>query len=83
MIQEVAEFFYDEPNVLELEPEILPDISWRLTSSAGRFLPISDKCVVIHTLPAVLAKCCYPQEAFFLSLLCFLFDSKYLSPFYW
>ncbi|EES07118.1 hypothetical protein BDA96_04G221900 [Sorghum bicolor] len=31
---EVAEFFYDEPNVLELEPEILPDISWRLTSSA-------------------------------------------------
>jgi len=38
MIQEVAEFF-NEPNVLELEPEILPDISWRLSSSAGRFLP--------------------------------------------
>jgi hypothetical protein len=37
MIQEVAELFYEQ-NVLEVEPEILPDISWRLSSSVGRFV---------------------------------------------
>lgn len=37
MIQAVAPF-YEEVNVLELEPEILPDISGR-PSISGLFLP--------------------------------------------
>lgn len=38
---EVAELFYEQ-NVLEVEPEILPDISWRLSSSVDGKAKIAD-----------------------------------------
>ena len=38
------------------------------------FSVISDKCVVNHVLPAVLAKCCYPAAAFFFS---FVFSLRF------
>ncbi|CAD6243697.1 unnamed protein product [Miscanthus lutarioriparius] len=43
-VKEVAEFF-NEPNVLELEPEILPDISWPCDFHADDKAKIAEDCL--------------------------------------
>lgn len=71
MIQEVAGFF-DEAKVLELEPEILPGINWRLSSSAGGFLPS-----LWHVLSIIFYLLCLlrlQSSSFYFCLSCILFE---------